>query len=103
MLTLYVSLRQQNPLQLVGKRGTADHKSYTSQNIIYDCHATKRRSHEPRGVRRGSTPASLLGLWIRIRPVARMLVSCECCVLSGKGLCDGPITLPKESNRVWGV
>jgi hypothetical protein len=25
-----------------------------------------------------------------------MVVSCECCVLSGKGLCDGPIFLPGE-------
>ena len=22
----------------------------------------------------------------------------ECCVLSGKGVCDGPITLPEERN-----
>ena len=26
-----------------------------------------------------------------------MSVSCECCVLSGRGLCDGLITLPEES------
>jgi hypothetical protein len=25
----------------------------------------------------------------------------ECCVLSGRGLCDGSITLPEESYRVW--
>jgi len=25
-----------------------------------------------------------------------MSVSCECCVLSGRGLCDGLITLPEE-------
>jgi hypothetical protein len=29
-----------------------------------------------------------------------MSVSCECCVLSGRGLCVGPITLPEESYRV---
>jgi hypothetical protein len=28
---------------------------------------------------------------------ARMSVSCECCVLSGRGLCDGPITYQEES------
>jgi hypothetical protein len=26
-----------------------------------------------------------------------MFVSCECCVLSGRGLCDGPIPRPEES------
>ena len=26
-----------------------------------------------------------------------MSVYCECCVLSGRGLCDGPITRPEES------
>jgi hypothetical protein len=30
-----------------------------------------------------------------------MSVSCECCVLAGRGLCDGPITRPEESYRVW--
>jgi hypothetical protein len=27
-------------------------------------------------------------------------VSCECCVLSGRGLCDGPINCLEESYRV---
>jgi hypothetical protein len=30
-----------------------------------------------------------------------MSVCCECCVLSGKGLCDGPIPRPEESYREW--
>jgi hypothetical protein len=29
-----------------------------------------------------------------------MSVSCECCVLSGRCLCVGPITRPEESYRV---
>ena len=29
-----------------------------------------------------------------------MSVSCECCVLSYKGLCEGPITCPEESYRM---
>jgi hypothetical protein len=29
-----------------------------------------------------------------------MSVSCECCVLSGRGLCDGQVTRPEESYRV---
>jgi hypothetical protein len=32
-----------------------------------------------------------------------MSVCCECCVLSGRGLCDGLITRPEESYRVWCV
>jgi len=30
-----------------------------------------------------------------------MFVCCECCVLSGKGLCDELITHPGESYRLW--
>jgi hypothetical protein len=36
-------------------------------------------------------------------PPGVMSVSCECCVLSGRGLCVGPITRPEESYRVWFV
>ena len=32
-----------------------------------------------------------------------MFVCCECCVLSGRGLCDGLITRPEESYRLWCV
>jgi hypothetical protein len=32
-----------------------------------------------------------------------MFVSCECRVLSGRGLCDGPIPRPEESYRLWCV
>jgi hypothetical protein len=32
-----------------------------------------------------------------------MSVCCECCVLSGRGLCDGMITRPEESYRLWCV
>ena len=38
----------------------------------------------------GSNPTG--GAW--------MFVFCECCVLSGRGLCDGLITRPEESNRL---
>ena len=30
-----------------------------------------------------------------------MSVCCECCVSSGRGLCDGMITRPEESYRLW--
>ena len=32
-----------------------------------------------------------------------MSFSCECCVLSGRGLCDEPIPHPEESYRLWRV
>jgi hypothetical protein len=50
-----------------------------------------------RGVQRKSTAAILLGLWVWIPPGVWMSVACECCVLSGRGLCDGLITRPEES------
>jgi len=42
-------------------------------------------------------------LWVRIPPGAWMFVCCECCVLSGRGLCDGLITRTEESYRLWRV
>jgi hypothetical protein len=35
--------------------------------------------------------------------VAWMSACCECCVLSGRGLCDELITRPEESYRPWCV
>jgi hypothetical protein len=57
----------------------------------------------PRGLRRGSTAARLLGLWVRIPPGAWMSVCVECSVLSDRGLCDGLITRPETSYRLWCV
>jgi hypothetical protein len=61
------------------------------------------RSHWPRSLRRRSTAARQLRSWVRITPGAWMFVCCECCVLSGRGLCDGLITRPKETYRLWRV
>jgi hypothetical protein len=41
----------------------------------------------------GSNPPPPQGAW--------QSLSCECCVLSGRGLCDGPITRLEESYRMW--
>jgi len=49
------------------------------------------------GLRRGSAAVRLLGLQVRIPAGAWIHVSCECFVLSGRGLCDGQITRPEES------
>ena len=32
-----------------------------------------------------------------------MFVCCECCVLSGRGLCDELVTRTEESYRLWCV
>ena len=58
---------------------------------------------KPSGLRRMSTAACLLRLWVRIPPRAWMSVCCECCVLSGRGLCDELITRPEKSYRLWCV
>ena len=61
------------------------------------------RSQWPRRLRRRSSAAGLLRLWVRIPPGAWIFVCCECCMLSGRGLCDGLITRPEESYRLWRV
>ena len=62
-----------------------------------------RRSQWPRGVRSRSAAARLLRSWVRIPPAPWMFVCCECCVLSGRVLCDEMITRPEESYRLWCV
>jgi hypothetical protein len=44
--------------------------------------------------------ALMRGSWVRIPPGAWMSVSVECCVLSGRGLCDELITRTEESYRL---
>jgi hypothetical protein len=41
----------------------------------------------------------LLGLQVRIPPGACMFFSCGCCVLSGRDLCDGLITVQRNPNE----
>jgi hypothetical protein len=55
------------------------------------------------GLSYGYAAARLLGLRVQVPPEAWMYVCCECCVLSGRGLCDGLITRPQESYLVWCV
>jgi len=76
---------------------------FFSNNLFSAFHFIWCRSQRPRGLRRGSAAARLLRLWVRIPPGARISVCCERCVLSGRGLCDGLITRPEESYRLWCV
>ena len=63
----------------------------------------KCRSQWPRGLRRRSSAARLLRMWVRIPPEAWLFVCCEYCVLSRRSLCDGLITRPEESYQLWRV
>ena len=54
----------------------------------------------PHGLRRLSVASRWLGLWVRIPPGTWISVSCDCCVLSGRGLWDGLIPRPREPGRV---
>jgi hypothetical protein len=51
--------------------------------------------------------AWVFGRWLAgivgSNPARGMDVCCECCVLSGRGLCDGLITRLEESYLVWCV
>ena len=69
----------------------------------FEYYTTLCRSKWPRGLKRGSAAARLLRLRVRIPPGFWTSVSCECCVLSVRGLCDQPITRPEESYQVWCV
>jgi hypothetical protein len=73
-------------------------RGYMTQLLLSVC-----RSQWPCGLRRRSSAARLLRLWVPIPPEAWMFVCCECCVLSGRGLCDGLITCPEESYRMWRI
>jgi hypothetical protein len=61
------------------------------------------QSQWPRSLRHRSAAARHLRFWVWIPPGAWMSVCCECCVLSGRGLCDKLITCPEESCRLWCV
>ena len=60
----------------------------------------QRPSQWSRGLRCGSAAAYLLAFRVRIPTGIWISASCECCVLSSKGLCEGPIPRLEESYRV---
>jgi hypothetical protein len=71
-------------------------------NISYQM-VMKGRSHWPSGLQRGSAAARVLRLLVRDPLGTQMFVSCECCVLSCRGLCDELIARQEESYRLWCV
>ena len=96
----------------VGRPSDSEEKLWTThlslwcnrdRTIIWKCNNNPRRSQWPRGLRRRSSAARLLRLWVRIPPEAWIFVCCEFFVLSGRGLCDGLVTCPEQSYRLWRV
>jgi hypothetical protein len=81
-----------------GSEGVLSHSSELSTMWSY-CYETAW----PSGLRHGSTAALSMVLRVRFPPETWMSVSCECCVLSGRGLCDRPITRQEGSYQAWCV
>ena len=71
-----------------------------AKSIFWCATGRSCRSKWPRVLRRRSTVARPLRLWVGIPPWAWLFI---CCVLSGRGLCDGLITRPEEAYRMWRV
>jgi hypothetical protein len=70
------------------------------KEIIFDLYTLSFcRSRLPGGLRRGSAAIRLLGLRVRIPPGS--WISVVSVVLSGRGPCDGLITRPEESWRIY--
>ena len=82
--------------------GPPPHKKqvqYVLPNILSFLHALIRWS-QWHSLRCRSAAARLLRLWDRIPQGAWMSLSCKCCMLSGRGVCDNPITCPEQSYRM---
>ena len=65
--------------------------------LIPSCAGQLNCLYWPSGLRRGSAASRLLGLRVRIPPGAWIFICCDCCVLSGRSLCEELITRPEES------
>jgi len=78
-------------------------KSYRLPFINYVSHYQLVADPKGRAVKStGLRPLACLDCWFesRLDMDVCLSVCCECCVLSGRGPCDGPITCPGESYRV---
>jgi hypothetical protein len=73
---------------------------YIKWQFLLDDMVMKGQSHWPSGLRRGYAAVRLLRLLVRIPLGTWMFVTCECCVSSGRGLCDELIASPEESYRL---
>ena len=90
-----------NTLSPRSSLSASDQVSHKIRGEIIVLYILVCRSQWPRCLRCRSMAARLLKSWVRIPPRACMSVCCECCVLSGRGLCKELITRPEESYRKW--
>jgi hypothetical protein len=99
--TAFVCVPEQIELLLIGRRQCLTIQRRILGWLVNNAPQTgpESRSQWRCGLRRRSAAACLLKLWFRIPPGT----CCECCVLSGRGLCDEVITCPEESFRMWCV
>jgi len=70
---------------------------WSPQQYFVSTKCQKDQSQWQQGLKHGPEAACLLRLRVQIPRTAWLSVSCEGCVLSGRGLCDGLITHPEES------
>jgi hypothetical protein len=104
-LTLVCSMPKYKPFCYSGTNVslvTAGHSgvSFAMYSLMYTWECWSQWLH---GLWCWSAAACLLRSWVRISPGAWIFVCCECCVLSGRGLCDKLITCPEEFYRLWCV
>ena len=85
-------------MHFYGQQGSerAHTRMHTHTHIYIYIHIYVYVYADPRG---GRLPAGIADS----NPSEGMSVCCECCVLSGRGLCIGLITRPEKSYRVWCV
>ena len=72
---------------------SVSHPTYGTVGALFET----GRSEWPHGLRRSYAAACVLRLRVLIPPGAWIFACCECCVLSGRCLCDGLITRLAES------
>jgi hypothetical protein len=93
---------------------TTNKNSWIINNFLYSVYIFNTFKHSynvnyadpgvpSRGLMCGTATACFMGLWVRIPPGKWMSLSCECCVLWGRGLCVGLITRAEKSYRMWCV
>jgi hypothetical protein len=71
--------------------------------VNFSWRTLKSRSRWSRHLRPRSAAACLMDFRVRIPPESWLSASCECHMLSARGLCDRPITLPEVSYQMWFV
>ena len=86
-------------VKFIGQTSVGTHKHEVNVTTLKVNVTAVSQSRWQHSLSRGSATTHLVGLQVKILPGVWMFVSCECCVLSGRGLCIRLIT-PQESHWV---